>query len=188
MLEELELPDIAELICKPEAAGGGKPWQKALEEATQKTASKEFHEAMRNMTSLHWIRHILSEKDSSKPPKLFWPASRYSGARRQATVTKIKLLTGHSWLADGVARRHAAKSSICPLCKDGNETLNHFLYECKKLLEERREAEERSKTILQREITAERYIIEAKKEETDLIHLLYRARVRKELDIISPTM
>ena len=51
-------------------------------------------------------------------------------------------------MASGVARRHATGNSLCPLCKQVEETLEHFLYECGELKAERRMAETRTRYLI----------------------------------------
>ena len=144
---------------------------------------KHYQEDANKMTSLRWLSHLLPLGEIEKPPDSFWPASRYSVVGRLATATRIKLLTGHSWIAGGIARRHARGSAICPLCSDREESLEHFLYECTELLQERSHIERRDGVTIPRKKSPELFILEANYQESLLIHRLYTARVQKEMSL-----
>ena len=75
----------------------------------------------------------LSQEETFMPPQNFWTASRYSPKARLASVMKIKLLTGHSWLATGMVRRHMDGPALSPLCCSAIETVEHLLFECPEL-------------------------------------------------------
>ena len=72
---------------------------------------------------------------------------------------------------------------ICPLCGDREGTLEHFLYECTELLQDRKEVAEQTGMILPRTKAAEVFIVEADYQESLLIHRLYAARVEKEVNM-----
>ncbi|KAF0292537.1 hypothetical protein FJT64_009478 [Amphibalanus amphitrite] len=66
------------------------------------------------------------------------------------------------------------------------ETLEHFLYECGELQEERRMAEIRTRSRLTRNRAAVETLMDAGLQEASLIHQIYKARVEKELNQSSP--
>ena len=160
---------------------GHKNWGKITAAAIQKHTEEKYQQAARNMSCLWWLRDLVIPGQMDKPPEKFWPASRYNVAGRAATATRIKLLVGHSWVAGGVARRHAG-SGICPLCNDSEETLEHFLYECSELQDERKEAESRTNVKLVKTQAAVVTLMEAGPHESMLIHQLYKARVQMEIE------
>ena len=130
------------------------------------------------MTSLFWLS-LLPQTEKYEAPKTFWPASKYSAITRQATLTKIVLLTGHSLVATSMVRRHK-ETVVCP-CRNAIETLEHMLFECDKLKDDRVAAQKIYKTILNRTLPAAELIIIADKPQSLIIHYIYQARVRKEL-------
>ena len=95
---------------------------------------------------------------------------------------------GHSWVAGGIARRHSARTSLCPLCSEREETLEHFLYECTELQEERKGAEARTGVKLPRTQEAVKTLLEAGPRESILIHQVYKARVKKETEMSPDTI
>ena len=100
---------------------------------------------------------------------------------RQATSTRIRLLTEHSFLATGIVRRHANPDTVCPLCRKAIETVEHFLFECSALIQERDEAQKRYGTELVRNLAADQLICCAEKSQASMIHYMYKARVQKEI-------
>ena len=166
------------------------PWDKETgknmtEEAIQQYTEREYRQVGLNMSSLWWMPQLL-EGELGRPPERFWVTSRYSAVARSATATRIKLLAGHSWVTSGIARRHATGFTLCPLCKQLEETLEHFLYDCAELKEEREIAEHRTGTKLPRTRTAVRSLMDDGSQDAKLIHQLYKARVEKELSQSPP--
>ena len=157
------------------------------EDAIQQYTEREYQQVGLNMSSLWWMPQLLGG-ELGRPPERFWVTSRYSAVARNATATRIKLLAGHSWVTSGIARRHATGTTLCPLCKQREKTLEHFLYECAELKEEREIAERRTRTKLPRTRTAVRTLMDAGSQEAKLIHQLYKARVEKELSQNPPTL
>ena len=47
------------------------------------------------------------------------------------------ILTGHAWLNKHLHTIKRSETPTCPLCQSENETVNHFIYECTSLDEER---------------------------------------------------
>ena len=182
MLTELGLPSLTEVVQRFGAQREG-GWTKIINLAIEQLVEKHYQEDANKMTSLRWLSHLLPLGEIEKPPDSFWPASRYSVVGRLATATRIKLLTGHSWIAGGIARRHARGSAICPLCSDREESLEHFLYECTELLQERSHIERRDGVTIPRKKSPELFILEANYQESLLIHRLYTARVQKEMSL-----
>ena len=90
---------------------------------------------------------------------------------------------GHSWIATGMVRRHMDGPTSCPLCHSAIETLEHLLFECPELALARGHWQSWYRTDLDRKKSAEKTIIKANKQESLMIHLLYRARVQKELSV-----
>ena len=180
ILQQLELPSLAEILNQSSLQSSGR-WHKSAREAIEQDIAREICEAVEKRPSIHWLKQVLSQEDAYVPPQDFWTASRYSPMARLATATKIKLLTGHSWLTTAMVRRHLGGPAACPLCGSGIETLEHLLYECQELAREREQLQERYGVELERWASAEKFIIRAKKQESLLIHHLYCARVQKEL-------
>ena len=184
MLAELKLPTLTkarQVYCTM----GQKNWKNMTEDAIQQYTEREYQQVGLNMSSLWWMPQLL-EGQLGRPPERFWVTNRYSAVARNATATRIKLLAGHSWVTSGIARRHATGTTLCPLCKQLEETLEHFLYECAELKEEREIAEYRTGTKLPRTRTAVRTLMDAGPQEAKLIHQLYKARVEKELSQSPP--
>ena len=100
---------------------------------------------------------------------------------RQATGTKIRLLTEQTLLATGIVRRHVDPSTVCPLCRKAMETLEHFLFECSELLEDREDAQEAYKILIDRNLPAKQLIWEAGEKQSLVINYVYKARIRKEI-------
>ena len=180
MLSQLELPCLQDLLNEDclRPAGG---WDGIFREAIQQEVEREVAEAVRKLGSIQWIGALLSQENAFAPPSRFWPSCRYSTMGRLATTTKIKLLTGHSWLTTGVVRRHSSSLPTCPLCNAARETLEHLMYECPELAQERELSQSRYGTELRRRIPAERFILSADKQESLMIHYIYTTRVRKEV-------
>ena len=127
MLAELGLPTLTELMPRytTKREGG---WTREANAALDRLAESDLQHSTKRLTRLRWLGRILPLGGLGKPPERFWPTSRYSSVARQATVTRIKLIAGHSWVAGGIARRHTRTGAICPLCSETEETLEHFLY------------------------------------------------------------
>ena len=180
MLLQLGLPSLTEILSQsnPQTNEG---WRKVTQEAIERDIAREILDAVQRRPSIHWLKQVLSQEKTYMPPANFWVMSRYNPVARLATATKIKLLTGHSWLTTGTVRRHLGGSLTCPLCASGIETLEHFLFECRELIQEREQLQERYGVKLERWTAAEKIISGAGKQESMLIHHLYRARVQKEL-------
>ena len=186
MLEELELPTLTEAIHKYKKWGQS-GWSRMTRATIQRHTEEEYRRVAREKESLWWLNHLVNLGRMDEPPEKFWPSSRYSAMGRLSTATRIKLLVGHSWVAGGVARRHSARTSLCPLCREREETLEHFLYECTELQDERREAETRTGVKLTRTRAAVKALLEAGPRESMLIHQIYKARVKKETEISPDT-
>ena len=182
ILEELELPSLSNAFQMYKSSGQT-GWNRITMAAIQRRTEGEYRQIAREKESLWWLDHLVKPGWVNEPPVKFWPSSRYSVTGRQATATRIKLLVGHSWVAGGIARRHSARTSLCPLCREGEETLEHFLYECSQLREERKEAEARAGVNLRRTQEAVKTLLEAGPRESTLIHHIYKARVRKEAEM-----
>ena len=186
MLEELELPTLTDAVYRYKKCGQAE-WNKMTRAAIQRRTEDEYRRIAREKESLWWLDRLVIAGRTDEPPEKFWPSTRYSAMGRLSTATRIKLLVGHSWVASGVARRHSARTSRCPLCREREETLEHFLYECTKLQEERKEAEARTGVKLQRAQEAVKTLLEAGPWESMLIHQVYKARVRKETEMSPDT-
>ena len=154
---------------------------KICSEALNQGMKDEIENESRRMISIHWLAGLVLSEPGYKPPVRFWPASRYSAIERLATVTKIRLLTGHSCIATSILRRHIDRTERCTLCGNGLETLEHFLFECQELEQEREEAQKQYGIELIRTKSATRVILEANRLETRVIHQIYSVRVQKEL-------
>ena len=83
--------------------------------------------------------------------------------------------------ATGMVRRHMDGPASCPLCHSATETLEHLLFECPELALTREQWQSWYRIELDRKQSAEKIIINANKQESLMIHRLYRARVQKEL-------
>ena len=66
------------------------------------------------------------------------------------------------------------------LQREREETLEHFLYECTKLQEERKEAEARTGVKLLRTQEAVKMLLQAGPWESMLIHQVYKVRIQKD--------
>ena len=178
LLQHLNLPSLSILankkIDQPRTA-----WNKLASASVDQSMTKIIRNTAENMTSLFWLS-LLPQTEKYEAPKTFWPASKYSAITRQATLTKIVLLTGHSLVATSMVRRHK-ETVVCPLCRNAIETLEHMLFECDKLKDDRVAAQKIYKTILNRTLPAAELIIIADKPQSLIIHYIYQARVRKEL-------
>ena len=95
------------------------------------------------LTSTQWLVNVLQPQVAYQPPESFWTQSRYSMMGRQATSTRIRLLTEHSFLATGIVRRHTNPDTVCPLCRKAIETVEHFLFKCNALIQESDESQKR---------------------------------------------
>ena len=81
----------------------------------------------------------------------------------------------------------STRTSLCPLCREREGTLEHFLYECTELQDERKEAKTRTGAKLPRTQEAVKALLEAGTWESMLIHQIYKARVKKETEISPDT-
>ena len=182
ILQELELPSVTKLLSQSVLPTSGS-WHRAWREAIEQDIAREVCEAVQRRPSIQWLKQVLSEEETFMPPRNFWTVSRYSPMARLATVTKINLLTGHSWIATGMVRRHMDGPASCPLCHSAIETLEHLLFECPELALAREHWQSWYRLELDRKKSAEKTIIKANKQESLMIHRLYRARVQKELAV-----
>ena len=142
--------------------------------------NKDIKNTAEHMSSLRWLA-MLPKNDKYEAPSAFWPSSKYSTIARQATLTKINLLSGHSWVSTGLVRRHLNKETTCPLCLDGIETLEHMLFECVKLKDVREDAQRRYRTKLIRKIPAVEHIITASRQQSLIIQHIYMTRIQREV-------
>ena len=181
MLEELQMPNLTDVLQNKDMGAITNNWSKLSQQALMNFAWNEAQEAGSKLISVHWLPRLITRESVCAAPELFWPTSRYSNIRRQATLTKINLLTGHSWVATGLIRRHAQGSQECPLCQSATETLEHLLFECTELLEERAIAQEKYNAHFTRNTTAVSFLLQANTEQTLAIHYVYTARVRRAL-------
>ena len=182
ILNELKLPTLIELLYMDDMWSRGR-WHKICRETFENGMKADIEKETKKMHSIHWLAGLISKGKGYNPPAGFWPASRYSAIERLATLTKIRLLIGHSCLATSLVKRHTNRSEKCPLCEDGIETLEHFIFECQELVQERQEARMRFKIELRRECSATRLFLEASNRETRVIHYIYTARTQKEISL-----
>ena len=182
MLAELGLPALTELILRYTTRREG-GWTREASAALEQLAEADLRDSTERLTSIRWLGRLLPLGGLGKPPERFWPTSRYSSIGRQATLTRIKLLAGHSWVAGGIARRHTRTGASCPLCCESEETLEHFLYECAELRQAREDVERKTGVLLPRKREAEAFLLEADLAESQLIHRLYAARIERELSV-----
>ena len=184
VLNELGIPSLKDLIYKDDAATG-KRWHTTAKDVIEKMIWKELKASTEANKSIHWLEKLSLNENKFEPPFKFWPANRYSVAQKHATLTRLKLLTGHSWIASSMVRRHQEAEMRCPLCLKATETMEHMMFECEKLTEERNEAQEKYQVEIKRELPAEVFIANANTNEGLLIHVIYSARVQKEIMMLN---
>ena len=73
----------------------------------------------------------------------FWPSSKYGAITRQARLTKIVLLAGHSLVSLSMVRRHRASNDTCPLWNNATWIPEHMIFESIELKDDRGEAHKR---------------------------------------------
>ena len=177
ILEELKLPKLEEIMGVEQ----GKCTKKTCSQAIMKRMKEEITETVSGMESVQWLKEIADEMTSLSPPASFWSENRYSNIGRLATATRIKLLTGHSRLLTGINRRHKEENTVCPLCMKAVETLEHMLFECSELEQQRKTAEEKYGNKLRRNRSGSSLILHASRKEALMIHYIYASRVQIEL-------
>ena len=178
-LNELNLPSIIQLM---ESKGQhGKTWKSIFEQAINNQARKMLSEEAINLKSVNWLADLIAKQTCYGPAGAFWPTCRHSVVGRQATGTRIRLLTEQSLLATGIVRRHVELNEVCPLCRRLPETLEHFLFECSELKQDREDAQNKYRAELIRNQPAKQLICEAERKQSMMIHYVYKARIRKEI-------
>ena len=178
-LNELNLPSIIQLM--ENKGQHGKTWKSIFEQAINNQARKMLSEEAINLKSVNWLADLIAKQTCYGPAGAFWPTCRHSVVGRQATGTRIRLLTEQSLLATGIVRRHIELNEVCPLCRRLPETLEHFLFECSELKQDREDAQNKYRAELIRNQPAKQLICEAERKQSMMIHYVYKARIRKEI-------
>ena len=161
LLKELKLPNTVQILTT--CGRDGRKWNKICRQAIVDYTKTMILEEASKLKSTQWLVNVLQPQVTYQPPESFWTQSRYSMMGRQATSTRIRLLTEHSFLATGIVRRHTNPDTVCPLCRKAIETVEHFLFECSALIQERDEAQKRYGTELVRNLAADQLICCAEK-------------------------
>ena len=179
LLKELKLPNTVQILTT--CGRDGTKWNKICRQAIVDYTKTMILEEASKLKSTQWLVNVLQPQVTYQPPESFWTQSGCSMMGRQATSTKIRLLTEHSFLATGIVRRHTNPDTACPLCRKAIETVEHFLFECSALIQERDEAQKRHGTELVRNLAADQLICCAEKSQASMIHYMYKARAQKEI-------